>query len=111
MIGATRVLKEVKKMTPEELDLFLEKNLEVEWAMDDEGNLLLRHAKYFQPEEKLKIEPKALPNLTVEQLEKLLVGGKNIEHITRITGYFSRVSGWNRGKKGELQDRYRVKLN
>jgi hypothetical protein len=98
-------------MTPEELDLFLEKNLDVEWMMDDAGNLYLRHAKYFQPEEKLKIEPLALPGLTTTQLEKLLVGGKNVEHITRITGYFSRVSGWNRGKKGELQDRHRVKLD
>ncbi|MCX5751319.1 MAG: hypothetical protein NT099_06605 [Candidatus Saganbacteria bacterium] len=98
-------------MTPEELDLFLEKNLDVEWMMDEEGNLLLRHPKYFQAEEKLKIEPKALPSLTVPQLEKLLVGGKNVEHITRITGYFSRVSGWNKGKKGELQDRHRVKLD
>lgn len=33
--------------------------------------------------------------------------GKNIEHITRVTGFFSRVSSWNRGKKGELRDRHR----
>ncbi|MFA5034349.1 MAG: anaerobic ribonucleoside-triphosphate reductase [Candidatus Margulisiibacteriota bacterium] len=31
----------------------------------------------------------------------------NIEGITRITGYFSRVPGWNKGKMGELKDRYR----
>ncbi|MCU0640829.1 MAG: anaerobic ribonucleoside-triphosphate reductase [Candidatus Margulisbacteria bacterium] len=31
----------------------------------------------------------------------------NIEGITRITGYFSRIPGWNRGKTGELKDRYR----
>ncbi|NQU16887.1 MAG: anaerobic ribonucleoside-triphosphate reductase [Candidatus Saganbacteria bacterium] len=29
----------------------------------------------------------------------------NIEGITRITGYFSRVKGWNKGKIGELKDR------
>lgn len=29
----------------------------------------------------------------------------NIEGIARITGYFSRVSRWNRGKIGELRDR------
>ncbi|MEO0142796.1 MAG: anaerobic ribonucleoside-triphosphate reductase [candidate division WOR-3 bacterium] len=34
----------------------------------------------------------------------------NIDHITRVTGYFSKVSGWNKGKKAELKDRYRVKL-
>jgi ribonucleoside-triphosphate reductase len=31
----------------------------------------------------------------------------NIEGITRITGYFSRISGWNKGKLGELKDRFR----
>jgi ribonucleoside-triphosphate reductase len=30
-----------------------------------------------------------------------------VDHITRITGYFTRVSSWNKGKLGELRDRYR----
>jgi anaerobic ribonucleoside-triphosphate reductase len=34
-------------------------------------------------------------------------GGENIDHITRVTGYFTKVSGWNKGKKAELRDRYR----
>ncbi len=34
----------------------------------------------------------------------------NIDHITRVTGYFTKVSGWNKGKKAELKDRYRSKL-
>lgn len=33
--------------------------------------------------------------------------GRNVEHITRVTGYFSKVSGWNRGKVQELKDRSR----
>lgn len=36
-------------------------------------------------------------------------GSNHIEGITRITGYFSRIPGWNKGKTGELRDRYRVK--
>lgn len=36
-------------------------------------------------------------------------GSDKIEGITRITGYFSKITGWNRGKKGELRDRFRVK--
>lgn len=36
-------------------------------------------------------------------------GSENIEGITRITGYFSRIPGWNKGKIAELRDRYRVK--
>ncbi|MEO0077014.1 MAG: anaerobic ribonucleoside-triphosphate reductase [candidate division WOR-3 bacterium] len=31
----------------------------------------------------------------------------DVDHITRVTGYFSRVSGWNKGKKAELRDRYK----
>jgi len=37
-------------------------------------------------------------------------GSTFVDHITRVTGYFTKVSGWNKGKKGELKDRYRSKL-
>lgn len=34
-------------------------------------------------------------------------GSTEVDGITRITGYFTRVSSWNKGKLGELKDRYR----
>jgi ribonucleoside-triphosphate reductase (formate) len=34
-------------------------------------------------------------------------GGRDVECITRITGYFTKLSAWNKGKIGELKDRYR----
>ncbi len=34
-------------------------------------------------------------------------GSRQVEGITRITGYFTKVSSWNKGKLGELRDRYR----
>lgn len=34
-------------------------------------------------------------------------GSEEVDGITRITGYFTKVSGWNKGKKGELKDRHR----
>jgi len=34
-------------------------------------------------------------------------GSEDIEGMTRITGYFSKVAGWNKGKLGELADRYK----
>jgi len=37
-------------------------------------------------------------------------GSEKVDHITRVTGYFTKVSGWNKGKKAELRDRYRSKL-
>jgi hypothetical protein len=30
-----------------------------------------------------------------------------VDGITRITGYFTKVSSWNKGKIGELRNRYR----
>ncbi len=95
-------------MTLDELNAFLENNPEIEWAKDEEGNLYLRHSSYDGEKEKVKIEPRALAELTPQKLEQVLVGGRNVEHITRVTGYFSRVSGWNKGKRGELAERHRV---
>jgi len=34
-------------------------------------------------------------------------GSRRVDGITRITGYFTTVSSWNKGKVGELKDRYR----
>ncbi|HLB25686.1 MAG TPA: anaerobic ribonucleoside-triphosphate reductase [Nitrospirota bacterium] len=36
-------------------------------------------------------------------------GSEEVEGITRITGYFTKVSAWNKGKLGELKDRFRNK--
>jgi hypothetical protein len=40
-------------------------------------------------------------------LKRVLDGGevKVIDHITRIVGYFSKTSNWNKSKLGELEDR------
>jgi ribonucleoside-triphosphate reductase (formate) len=32
-------------------------------------------------------------------------GSKNVDQITRVTGFFSKVSMWNKGKIAELRDR------
>ncbi len=34
-------------------------------------------------------------------------GSEDVDGITRITGYFTKLSSWNKGKLGELQNRYR----
>jgi ribonucleoside-triphosphate reductase len=34
-------------------------------------------------------------------------GSQDVDGITRITGYFTKVSSWNKGKLGELRNRYR----
>ncbi|HSR36410.1 MAG TPA: anaerobic ribonucleoside-triphosphate reductase, partial [Desulfurivibrionaceae bacterium] len=34
-------------------------------------------------------------------------GSEKVGGITRITGYFTKISSWNKGKLGELKERYR----
>jgi ribonucleoside-triphosphate reductase len=35
---------------------------------------------------------------------------RSVDGITRVTGYFSKVSGWNKGKQAELDDRFRSRV-
>jgi len=34
----------------------------------------------------------------------------DVDGITRITGYFTKISSWNKGKIGELHDRFRLEI-
>jgi len=52
----------------------------------------------------------ALSKLTLGQLAAVTAAGKDVDHISRVTGYFSKTSGWNRGKQAELKDRHRSGL-
>ncbi len=38
-------------------------------------------------------------------------GSPDVDGITRITGYYTRISSWNAGKRGELKDRFRVAVH
>jgi len=38
-------------------------------------------------------------------------GAQDVDGVTRITGYFTRTSSWNAGKRGELKDRSRVAVS
>ena len=52
--------------------------------------------------------------ISIEAIEKndwhkflnIFKGGKDVEQITRVTGYYAKVSMFNAGKKQELRDRY-----
>ena len=100
-----------ENMILEELSTFLEANKNIEWRTEDDGTIYLRHTVFDKGDEKVKIDPKALANITPEKLENVLINGRNVDHITRVTGYFSKVSGWNKGKTGELSDRHRVNVS
>jgi len=59
---------------------------------------------------KTKISNDAISENELETLLKACHHGKNVKHITRITGYFSVVENWNAGKKAELKDRMQSKI-
>jgi anaerobic ribonucleoside-triphosphate reductase len=52
----------------------------------------------------------AVESNTLETLAEACLQGKDVDHITRVTGYFSRTSGWNKGKTAELKDRHRSRI-
>jgi hypothetical protein len=37
--------------------------------------------------------------------------GRNVEWISRVTGYFSKINSWNKGKRAEFEDRHRTSEN
>ena len=54
-----------------------------------------------------KITSEKFKSMGVEELDEAVYGGLRLEQITRITGYFTKVASWNKGKVGELKDRRR----
>jgi len=93
-------------MKLDELKSWLDSQEEWDYQLDDEGVLLrnnrletLTHATFS-----------AIERSTLEQLTAACTHGRDVDHITRVTGYFSRTSGWNRGKTAELKDRYRSRV-
>ena len=87
-------------------DMF-KRNTELEWSeMTNDGveGIAIRHTQYNEP---VFITFDNLKNITNVELLVALTAGRDIEQITRVTGFFSKVSGWNKGKLAELADRHR----
>jgi anaerobic ribonucleoside-triphosphate reductase len=102
-------------MTKEELAGFFEKNENIEWEEDPEGTMMFfRNINliWYQnnPGNATSITYEKLDEITPEQLMNEINRGLKVEQISRVTGYFARVSGWNPGKRAELKDRRRTNL-
>jgi len=67
------------------------------------------------------MEKFAVPDARIHEMQKEEIfevmnefqyhNGKNVDGITRVTGYFSHTSNWNKGKLAELKDRYRENID
>ena len=99
-------------MTIDGLDKFLKDNPRIECAFDEGGiHGFFRNTDLpWYANNKgnaTRVRMDKIMDLDESGLRHAIDGGLDVDHITRITGYMTRVSGWNKGKLGELKDRYR----
>jgi len=52
----------------------------------------------------------AIEMYDLNRLLALTSQGRDVTHLTRVVGYFSKVESWNKGKVGELRERVRTAL-
>jgi len=90
-------------MKLDELTVWLDSRDDWDYQVDDTG-VLIRNARL---ETLTHCTFGAIERNTIDTLTAACAQGRDVDHITRVTGYFSRTSGWNRGKAGELKDRHR----
>ena len=103
-------------MNAQELENFLEQNDHIHCYDALEEELLCfrnEHLDWYRnnPERKTAITYWKVEELDADALLKAINKGLQVENITRITGYFTKVSSWNPGKRGELRDRRKFSVN
>ena len=74
---------------------------------EEDGGLVIRNKKYGV---KVRCSAEAIAKHDWPTIKGQTVGGRDVNHITRVTGYFTIVEGWNKGKLGELKDRYHSQI-
>ena len=79
-----------------------------EWQEGEHDNKPGIFVKNTQFDTKTHFALDAIRNHDLDFLVIQTHQGKNVEHITRVTGFFSKVQSWNKGKRGELKERHRV---
>ena len=102
-------------MNREELSGYLDNNKNIEWFDDGENRqMCFRNADlaWYQKdaERATTVQYWKLDEMTLEDLHHEINKGLMVEGITRITGYFTKTSSWNPGKRGELEERKKYSL-
>jgi hypothetical protein len=102
-------------MKPSEFEEFCEKHPHIEWTYNgdtDEFAFRDTQVSYYvnHPEACTIVRGDTLQKLDFNQLVSEINRGLRIEQISRVTGYFSKISQWNLGKRGELNDRSRSQI-
>jgi len=97
-------------MNQEDTNVFLNTNTHIAIAFDDDyAYCRNENLAWYQadPDRCTRIEKKKFLEMDEHQLLAEICRGLDVVGIARVTGYFSMVSGWNKGKLGELRDRSR----
>jgi len=102
-------------MTPSELSEFVAKHDHItryDYPEDDAVGFRNSRLPWYKnnPDGCTKITYKKMAGLTAQELETEIDRGLKVENITRVTGYFTKTSQWNKGKIAELKDRRRTDL-
>ena len=101
-------------MTQAELTGFLEKNKNIESHTDESSSYFRNNDLPWYANNaghNTRITNDMIAKLSPDELISHINKGLEVEQITRITGYFTKISQWNKGKRGELKDRFRVEMS
>lgn len=90
-------------MKLEELQRTIDGASDLSYSMDNRG-ILIKNSRF---ETLTHATFRAVETNTIATILASCAQGRDVDHITRVTGYFSRTSGWNKGKTAELGDRHR----
>lgn len=90
-------------MEIQELTTWLEGHDEWDYRLEDDG-IVIRNARL---DTYTRCTLDAVERNDLSTITSACSQGRDVEHVTRVTGYFSKVSGWNKGKTAELRDRHR----
>jgi len=93
-----------------QFERFVEQNPHIEYAFVEDG-IDFRNPELpwygNHPENCIHVAGWLMMELEPDGLLKQINKGCEVDGITRITGYFTKTSSWNKGKLGELRDRYK----
>lgn len=77
-----------------------------EWAQGEHEGKAGYFVRSKRLDTKVHIATDAIEKNEWPQLNKGIIQGKDLYHITRIVGYYSKIQNWNKSKVGELKDRH-----
>jgi hypothetical protein len=75
----------------------------------EDGSLIVADLAFDPPEES-RLTDDGIAGHDLTTIVTALAHGRDVDHISRVTGYFSKTSQWNKGKQAELKDRHRTKI-